>query len=141
MPPGQPGSRAKPVTVSLPEAMLEELDHLVKDTPFAGRSDAVQAALGHFLAEQRAPKGGKQDAVLAVCFGKGDERRVALLKHDYGDVIRSMMHTHLHGDDCVEVFVCEGSAARVGALYSALTALKGVHLVRRTVIPGHAGLR
>jgi CopG family nickel-responsive transcriptional regulator len=138
----RPGGRAKPVTVSLPEALLAELDKLVEETPFAGRSDAVQAALLQFLAEQRAPKGqgGRQQAVLAVCFGKADERRVAEVKHAFGDVIRSMLHTHLRGEDCVEVFVVDGPSARVGSLYSALSALKGIHLVRRTVIPGHQGL-
>lgn len=129
------------MSVSLPEAMLAELDRLVQDTPFSGRSDAVQAALLQFLAEQRAPRGGRQHAVLAVCFGKSDERRVADVKHSYTDIIRSMMHTHLHGEDCVEVFVVDGPAARVGSLYSALTALRGIHLVRRTVIPGHERLR
>lgn len=140
MAPRTESGRARPVTVSLPEAMLTELDRFVEDASFAGRSDAVQAAVKQFLTDQRGPRSGRQQAVLAVCFGKADERRVAGVKHDYGDVIRSMLHTHLRGEDCVEVFVVDGPAARVGSLYSALTALKGIHLVRRTVIPGHEAL-
>lgn len=133
--------RARPVTVSLPEPLLAELDRLVEEAPFAGRSEAVRAALLPFLAEQRASKQGRQTAVLAVCFGKGEERRVAALKHDYGDIVRTMLHTHVQGDDCVEVFVVEGSAQRVDRFFSGLTALRGVHLVRRTAIPGHEALR
>ncbi|HEV8360684.1 MAG TPA: CopG family ribbon-helix-helix protein [Candidatus Thermoplasmatota archaeon] len=133
-------SKAKPVTVSLPESLLAEVDRLVEDAPFAGRSGAVQTALVQFVAEHRAAKGGRQHAVIAVCFGKRDERRVAEVKHEFGDIIRSMLHTHIQGEDCVEVFVVEGTAARVATMYSALASLKGIHLVRKALIPGHEGL-
>lgn len=129
--------------MSLPENLLAELDRLVERAPFAGRSDAVQSALVQFLAEHRAqPKEvARQNAIIAVCFNKRDERRVADVKHDYGDVVKSMLHTHLEGPDCVEVFVVEGAGSRIGALASALTGLRGIHLVRRTYIPRHEGLR
>jgi metal-responsive CopG/Arc/MetJ family transcriptional regulator len=133
-------NKARPVTVSLPASLLSELDRLVEETPFAGRSVAVQAAVTQFVAEQRASRSSKQQAVVAVCFDKSDERRVATVKHEYGEIIRSMMHAHLRGNDCVEVFVVDGASARVASFYSALSALKGIHLVRHTVIPGHEGL-
>jgi CopG family nickel-responsive transcriptional regulator len=147
MPPSAPrraARRARVVSVSMPDSLLAELDKLVGQAPFAGRSDAVQAALVQFLAEQRSSGESpreRQQAVLTLCFGKQDERRVAAVKHDFGDVIRSMMHTHLQGEDCVEVFVADGPASRVGGLFQALSAIRGIHLVRRMVIPGHAGLR
>jgi CopG family transcriptional regulator, nickel-responsive regulator len=135
-------AKAVPVTVSMPEPMLAELDRLVKEAPYGTRSDAVQAALLGFLSEQRAQraKAASQLAVLAVCFHRRDERKIANAKHEFGDVIRSMMHTHLEGDDCVEIFVADGPLPRVQALHSALSALRGVHLVRRTQIPPHDGM-
>lgn len=134
-------ARAVPVTVSLPAGLLAELDRLVEDAGFTGgRSGAVQAALLAFVAEQRPARGGKEQAVLAVCFDKLDERRVGEVKHGYSDILRSMLHAHLRGNDCVEVYVVEGPSARVSGLFSALSALRGIHLVRRTTIPGHAGL-
>jgi CopG family nickel-responsive transcriptional regulator len=134
--------RAKVVSVSLPGNLLEELDRFVEEAHFGGRSDAVQSALVDFLAEQRAqgPQRGRENAIIAVCFNKGDERRVGEVKHDYGDVLKSMLHTHLEGPDCVEVFVVEGAGARISAMARALQGLKGVHLVRRTYIPRHEGL-
>jgi CopG family transcriptional regulator, nickel-responsive regulator len=134
--------RAVPVTISLPETMLAELDRVVRATPFGSRSDAVQAALLPFLSERapHRPRGGTELAVLAVCFDRRDERRVAEVKHAYGDVIRSMMHTHLEHDDCVEIFVANGSADRVAQLHAALSGLRGVHLVRRAQLPAHEGL-
>ncbi|MGQ0535439.1 MAG: CopG family ribbon-helix-helix protein [Methanobacteriota archaeon] len=133
------GSKAVPVTVSLPQAMLAELDRLVARTPFPGRSDAVQAAIREFLSDQRpgAAPSGPEDAVISVCFGGADERRVAAVRHEHERIIRSMMHTHL-GDDCVEVFVVAGKRAEIDAFYAALRAQRGVHLVRRTVMPSHA---
>lgn len=137
---GAKHANAKPVTVSIPSSLLSELDRLVQETPFSGRSVAVQAALTQFVAEQRASKSTKQQAVVAVCFDKSDERRVAAVKHDYGEIIRNMMHAHLRGNDCVEVFVVDGASSRVASFYSALSALKGIHLVRHTVIPSHVDL-
>lgn len=135
-------AKAVPVTVSLPQSMLEELDKVVEETPYGTRSDAVQASLLQFLSDSRAQraKNASQLAVIAVCFNRRDERRIAEAKHEFGDVIRSMMHTHLEGDDCVEIFVADGPVARVQSLHSALSALRGVHLVRRTQIPPHGGL-
>jgi CopG family transcriptional regulator, nickel-responsive regulator len=133
-------SKAKPVTVSLPESLLEEVDRLVEDAAFSGRSGAVQAALVQFVAEHRSAKAGRQHAVVAVCFGKRDERRVAEVKHEFGDIVRSMLHTHIQDEDCVEVFVVEGAASRVAAFYTGLSRLKGIHLVRQALIPGHEGL-
>ena len=126
----------------MPENLLEQLDRLVADAHFSGRSDAVQAALVDFIAAQRAQTGGRgrENAIIAVCFDKRDERRVGAVKHDFGDVLKSMLHTHLEGEDCVEVFVVEGRAERIGAMAVALQGLRGVHLVRRTYIPRHDGL-
>lgn len=139
---GKRKSRAKVVSVSVPENLLEQLDRLVQEAHFAGRSDAVQAALVDFIAAQRAvaPGRGRENAIIAVCFDKRDERRVGEVKHDFGDVLKSMLHTHLEGPDCVEVFVVEGKADRIAGMATALQGLRGVHLVRRTYIPRHDGL-
>lgn len=139
---GRKSGHAKVVSVSVPENLLAQLDRLVADANFAGRSDAVQAALVDFIAQQRANREGaaRENAVIAVCFDKRDERRVGEVKHAYGDVLKSMLHTHLEGPDCVEVFVVEGPAGRITAMGTALQALKGIHLVRRTYIPRHDGL-
>jgi len=136
------GRQAKVVSVSLPEALLRELDRFVGEAHFGGRSDAVQAALVDFIAEQRGQVGvrGRENAIIAVCFNKRDERRVGEVKHEYGDVLKSMLHTHLEGPDCVEVFVVEGQGQRIASMAKALQALKGMHLVRRTYIPRHEGL-
>jgi len=136
------GRRAKVVSVSIPENLLGELDRFVGEAHFSGRSDAVQAALVDFIAEQRAQEStrGRENAIIAVCFNKRDERRVGEVKHEYGDVLKSMLHTHLEGSDCVEVFVVEGAGVRISAMAQALQGLKGIHLVRRTYIPRHEGL-
>jgi CopG family transcriptional regulator, nickel-responsive regulator len=133
------GDKAVPVTVSLPGAMLKELDLVVAQADFGSRSDAIQAALIEFLSQQRAlrTRNPTQLAVIAVCFNRKDERRIADAKHTHSEVIKSMMHTHLEGDDCVEIFVANGPQQRIQALETQLNSLRGVHLVRRTQIPPH----
>lgn len=137
------GRQAKVVSVSLPERLLAELDRFVVEGDFAGRSDAVQSALVDFIAERRAWEGtrARENAIIAVCFNKDDERSVGEVKHAYTDVMKSMLHTHLEGHDCVEVFVVEGPTGRIQAMTKALQALKGIHLVRQTYIPRHEALQ
>jgi CopG family nickel-responsive transcriptional regulator len=136
------GRQAKVVSVSLPSKLLTELDRFVAQGEFGGRSGAVQSAIVDFIAEQRGQVAGtgRANAIIAVCFDKRDERRIGEIKHDYTDVLKSMLHTHLEGADCVEVFVVEGSGPRIQAMGRALQAVKGVHLVRQTYIPRHEGL-
>lgn len=133
------GEKAVPVTVSLPASMLQELDETAKESGFGSRSDAIQAALIEFLSAQRARRvrNPSQLSVIAVCFSRKDERRIADAKHAHSEIIKSMMHTHLEGEDCVEIFVASGPQHRIQALEARLNSLRGVHLVRRTQIPPH----
>lgn len=129
---------AEVVSVSLPPALRAELDRLVEAGEFASRSEAVQLAVRELLAESRAPRGPRAaSAVVSVCFSDRLEKAVAVVKHAHADVVRSMVHTHLEGADCVEVFIASGPGTRIDSLVRALRGVRGMHLVRTAEIPRH----
>lgn len=118
------------VSVSLPDALVEEADELLRTRGFAGRSDVVRTALREFLARERGglDGAGRRTATLTLLYPDGYERKIGEIRHDYGDVVRSMMHGHA-GDMCVEVFMLEGAGRRLQEFADALRGAKETRLV------------
>jgi CopG family transcriptional regulator, nickel-responsive regulator len=125
------------VSVSLPDTLVEQADAFITDRGYAGRSELVRAALRDFLAHEAAPHTGPRSATLTLLYPEGHERKVGEIRHDFTDIVRSMMHGHARGH-CVEVFVLEGAAKRIQQFGDALRASKETRLVQ-TVYTDAAG--
>lgn len=120
------------VSVSLPEALLEQADAFIRERGFEGRSDLVRAALRDFLARERAPPaGGQRTATLTLVYPEGFERKIGEIRHEHTDVVRSMMHGHSR-EHCVEVFVLEGPARRIQQFVDRLRAARETRLAQAT---------
>jgi CopG family nickel-responsive transcriptional regulator len=132
------------VSVSLPDPLLEQADAFLGTRGFSGRSDLVRAALRDFLAREAiSPGAGHRTATLTLLYPDGAERKIGEIRHDYTDIIRSMMHGHTR-DLCVEVFVLEGAGRRIQAFADALRSAKESRMVQATYTdasegPGAAG--
>lgn len=122
------------ISVSLPDALLEQADDFSEQRGFAGRSDLVRAALRDFLAREAANAGagvGARSATLTLLYPDGSERKIGEIRHEFTDIVRSMMHGHTKGL-CVEVFVLEGSARRIQQFADTLRASRDTRLVQAT---------
>lgn len=118
------------VSVSLPDALLEDADVFLAERGYSGRSEVVRAALRDFVARERgrAPGPGVRGATITLVYPDGYERKIADIRHDYSDVVKSMMHGHSK-DNCVEIFMLEGQARRIQQFSDALRASKETRLV------------
>lgn len=126
------------VSVSLPDALVDQADGFISERGYAGRSELFRAALRDFLAHATVPAGGApRSATLTLLYPEGHERKVGEIRHDFTDIVRSMMHGHTKGM-CVEVFVLEGSARRIQQFADALRASKETRLVE-TIYTDPAG--
>src|SRR2546425_3558224 len=68
--------------------------------------------------------------ILAVIYEKGNPRAdLAMLQHRF-DEIRTMLHTHLDEAECLQIFVAEGSTARLKELIAQLRRIKGVKVIK-----------
>lgn len=119
------------VSISLPEPLLDQADRCIQARGFTGRSELLRAALRDFLTAEEARGGrtGLTSATVTLLYPHGAERRIGELRHDFTDVVQSMMHGHAEGA-CVELFLCKGQAERIGAFTSALRAAKETILVQ-----------
>lgn len=122
------------VSVSIPDALLEQADDFLAQRGFAGRSELVRAAMRDFLAREGAggpTTSAPRSATLTLLYPDGAERKIGEIRHDFTDIIRSMMHGHTKGL-CVEVFVLEGSGRRIVQFGDALRAARETRLVQAT---------
>lgn len=125
------------VSVSLPEPLLDDLDRVIRERGFAGRSEAVRAALRDFVAthgRERRKLEGPVSATLTLVYPEEETRRLGEIKHDYGDVVKSMLHAHTRDDRCVEVFIVQGAGSRVRGFADRLRTAKGTELVETVLI-------
>ncbi|MEA3199220.1 MAG: CopG family transcriptional regulator, nickel-responsive regulator [Thermoplasmata archaeon] len=108
------------VSISLPDALLGKADALIEKRGFSGRSELLRACLRDYLVATAAEdREGDRSASVTLVYPHGEEKPFARIRHEYADVVRSMMHGHAR-KACIEIFVVEGPAARVRGFVDAL---------------------
>lgn len=127
------------ISVSLPDTLLEQADTFLHARGYAGRSELVRAAMRDFLTRETSDEEtGLRSATLTLLYPHGYERKIGEIRHEFTDIVRSMMHGHA-SDLCVEVFVLEGDAARIRRFADLLRAARDtrlVHVVHTDAAPG-----
>lgn len=103
------------ISVSLNDGLLEEIDRLQKELGFSGRSDVMRTGARMLIADckEKERLDGRLNAVLLLIHTQRVEHAVTEIKHDFEDIISTQIHNHLREDKCLEVFVLEGTAARI----------------------------
>lgn len=118
------------VSISLPDTLLEQVDGFIERRGFAGRSELVRAALRDLLArESQTEREGLTSATVTLLYPHGAERKIGEIRHDFTDVIQSMMHGHAEAG-CVELFLVKGDAGRIRHFTDSLRAAKDAELVQ-----------
>ena len=119
------------VSVSLDDGILRSLDDVAQRRKYRSRSEAVRDALREFIeTTEWGREGGQASVILAVIYAKGNPKAdLAMLQHRF-DEIRTMLHTHLNEVDCLQIFVAEGSTARLKELIARIRRVKGVKQIK-----------
>jgi CopG family nickel-responsive transcriptional regulator len=106
------------VSISLNEELLSELDKLQKSMGFAGRSEAIRAGIRSFVSEekQKDELSGNLHAILLVVHNDEFDDMIAGIKHSFEDLIITHLHSKIHGDKCVELFMLDGEAERISRI-------------------------
>ena len=117
--------------VSLDEDLLAAFDGLCARKSYGNRSEALRDLIRRALGEEGdwlCPDGQAAGTLTLVYdHHKHDlARRLMHLQHEDHDVIVAATHVHLDHDNCLEVLVLRGDAARVRAMADRLTSCRGV---------------
>jgi CopG family nickel-responsive transcriptional regulator len=106
------------ISISLTDELLSELDKLQKSMGFTGRSEVIRAGIRSFVSEekQKDELSGSLHAILLVVHNDEFDDIIAGLKHSFEDLIITHLHSKIHGNKCVELFMLDGEAERVGMI-------------------------
>ncbi|MBI5698608.1 MAG: CopG family ribbon-helix-helix protein [Thaumarchaeota archaeon] len=106
------------VSISLNDELLTELDRLQKSMGFAGRSEAIRAGIRSFVSEekQKDELSGNLHAILLVVHNDEFDDMIAGIKHSFEDLIITHLHSKIHGNKCVELFMLDGEAERISTI-------------------------
>ncbi|MHB8586727.1 MAG: CopG family ribbon-helix-helix protein [Thermoplasmatota archaeon] len=119
------------VSVSLPDPLVRQVDRLIDEGGYSGRTDVIRAAIRSFLAQQEtagaADGRDTRTGTITLVYEEGS-RRILELRHTYARLIRSALHSH-SGGNCVEVFIVEGNGKALRSLVDELRAARETLLV------------
>jgi metal-responsive CopG/Arc/MetJ family transcriptional regulator len=108
------------VSISLPDPLLRSADDLIENRGFGGRSEFIRACVRDFITQNATrDRPGKRTATLTLVYPEGSEKHFSKLRHEYGDVIRTMIHGH-SGGSCMELYVLEADGERIVEFADAL---------------------
>lgn len=129
-------------SVSLPEDLLKEFDKVTEILGIQGRSDAIRKAMRDFIVNytwMHKSEGSMAGSITVILDHEttGIMDAITDLQHRYINLIASSMHVHLDERDCMIVLAVRGNVKDVEKLNNELLALKGVKLVKYTIMtPG-----
>jgi CopG family transcriptional regulator, nickel-responsive regulator len=106
------------ISVSLPDEAVGELDRIVRQGGFRGRSDAVRNAVKNLSSDFRksAVKGGRVSGVLVLVHDERHEQAFTKARHDFEGLIKTSVHNQLGSGKCLELFILDGEPSKVSQL-------------------------
>jgi CopG family nickel-responsive transcriptional regulator len=124
-------------SVSLPPALLEQLDDMTAEKGYDNRSLAIADMIRAQLVEHRQKFGHEEIAgTITLVYDHHKPHVQASLtdiQHDHHEVIISTVHVHLDHYNCLEVLVVRGKAGVIKKIADELIAAKGVKHGKLTV--------
>lgn len=129
------------ITLSIDDDLAEDFERLTALRGYRNRSEAVRDLIRSALAEREVadPAPGALCVASASYVYDHHERQLALrlteLQHAHGDLVISLMHAHVSGDDCLETVFLRGAIEAVRAFADALVAEPGVRHGTVSIIP------
>ncbi|MBD3388967.1 MAG: ribbon-helix-helix protein, CopG family [Candidatus Altiarchaeales archaeon] len=106
------------ISVSVDEETISELDLIISEGGFKGRSDAFRTAVKLLAREQTQQKKmrGRVNGLLILIHDERHETAFTDARHRYEDLIKTSVHNQLGRGKCLEIFLLEGEAKKVKEL-------------------------
>lgn len=121
------------VSMSLPDALLADMDVTARDMGYNSRSGLVRDAVRAFLRERAevSKLEGHIDGIMLLVYDHCSAAKVSEVRHRHMSVFKSFMHADFDGgDECCEVLLFCGEAEEVRESHRQLSCLAGVKEAR-----------
>ncbi len=103
------------VSLSINEDLLQEMEVMMKDLGYTGKSELLRAAVRTLIAEKREQENikGQVNSILIASHNEEAEEVVTSLKHQFERCINVHLHSKQESGKCAEVFILKGEARDV----------------------------
>ena len=132
-------SNLERIGVSLDKALLNQFDKWIAQKQYPNRSEAIRDLVRSTLAQDELsiPSTKAVAAILLVYDHHSMKlaQRLVEIQHDHLVQTISAQHVHLDHDNCLEVIILKGKAAKLQQIADRITSLKGVKLSRINIVP------
>jgi CopG family nickel-responsive transcriptional regulator len=135
------------VTITLDDALMEELDAVIAARGYQNRSEAIRDLARAGMREAAEDLGQKRECVAALVYtydhaARQLSKRLTNAYHEHHELSLASLHVHLDHDTCLEVTVLKGKTDDVQQFGEHVIAERGVRhgkIVRMPVdMPGKA---
>ncbi|MCW4005487.1 MAG: nickel-responsive transcriptional regulator NikR [Candidatus Bathyarchaeota archaeon] len=102
------------ISLSIPDALLEQVDQTIKERGFASRSEIARQALRLYLNEDLKIEDAQGETVATITLiyrENADRRRLLETQHVHSGLVSTFLHAHIHKGFCLEVLILKGQAA------------------------------
>jgi CopG family nickel-responsive transcriptional regulator len=127
------------ISMSLPDALLNDFDETSKKKGYFKRSEAIRDALRNFILESKWTT--DENAVLTGTISLVYDHEVRSLvdkltdiQHDSGVLIKASLHLHLDEHNCMEIIAMEGKAKELRKLSETMLGNRGVKTLKMTIL-------
>ena len=107
------------VSISLNDKILAEIDAIQMEYGYSGRSEVMRAGARLLISEnkEREKLSGIINSVLLLIHTQNVENIVSDIKHQYEDITKTQIHSHLAENKCLDLFVLEGDADKIRSMF------------------------
>jgi CopG family nickel-responsive transcriptional regulator len=138
------------ISMSLPYALLKELDRMVSERGFISRSQAINDMLHQFLIEHKRERGDDiMIGTVTLVYDNsvpGLQKQLADLQSRHVDEVISSLHVHLVRNQTMEVILLQGPVKALQGIADEMISRRGVisgkmHLVAALMPQLHPFIR
>jgi CopG family nickel-responsive transcriptional regulator len=125
------------ISLSIPDALLEQVDKTITEKGFVGRSELIRQALRLYLTEDLAIEEINGEAVATITLiyrENADRRRLLDAQHVYGGLVSTFLHAHIHEGYCLEVIILKGQATLIQKFIDNLRQNEQINQIKVAVV-------
>ena len=119
----------KRFTISIEEDLLDDFDAFMQQRHYKNRSEAIRDLIRARSVQNEWAADKDVMGVITLVYDHHRHQvqdKITELQHDYHHEIVSSTHVHMDHNNCLEVIIIRGKAAKVQQLADSLIALRGV---------------
>ncbi len=126
------------ISMSLPPELLDTFDKVSRQSGYADRSKALQAAMRSFISEyETGLKGGNVVGSIVLIYNhetRGTDEAITEKSHRHRQSILSSLHAHIDAAHCLCALLVRGKVQDIAGLEGELKKQKGIMQVKSSYL-------